>query len=131
MINEDEVNRKVAKRELICIGCPVGCPLEVELDNGVVTKVSGNTCKIGETYAQKECTNPTRIVTSSVAVEGGVEVMVSVKTERDIPKEKIFECVKCLKNVVVKAPVHIGDIVVKDIAGTGVNIIATKEVSKK
>ena len=131
MINEDEVNRKVAKRELICIGCPVGCLLEVELENGIVTKVSGNTCKIGETYAQKECTNPTRIVTSSVAVEGGVEVMVSVKTERDIPKEKIFECVRGLKNVVVKAPVHIGDIVVKDIAGTGVNVIATKEVAKR
>lgn len=120
----------MAKREIICIGCPVGCPLEVEIENGAVTRVSGNTCKIGETYAQKECTNPTRIVTSSVTVEGGIEVLVSVKTERDIPKGKIFECMRALKNVVIKAPVHIGDIVVKDIVGTGVNIIATKEVPK-
>ena len=120
----------MAKREMICIVCPVGCPLEVEIENDVVTKVTGNTCKIGETYAQKECTNPTRIVTSSVVVQDGVEAVVSVKTERDIPKGKIFECVRALKNVVVKAPVHIGDVIVKDIAGTGVNVIATKEVPK-
>lgn len=120
----------MAKREIICIGCPVGCPLEVEIENGVVTKVSGNTCKKGESYAQKECTNPTRIVTSSVTVEDGVEVTVSVKTESDIPKGKIFECMRALKNVVVKAPIHIGDVILKDVAGTGVNIIATKEVPK-
>lgn len=121
----------MVKREIICIGCPMGCVLTVELENGIVTKVSGNSCKIGESYAQKECTNPTRIVTSCVEVEGGVEVLVSVKTERAIPKEKLFECMKGLKNVVVKAPVHIGDIIVKDIAETGVNIIATKEVPRK
>ena len=120
----------MAKKEIICIGCPVGCPLEVEIENGVVTKVTGNICKRGESYAQKECTNPTRIVTSSVVVQDGVEAVVSVKTERDIPKGKIFECVRALKNVVIKAPVHIGDVIVKDIAGTGVNMIATKEVAK-
>jgi CxxC motif-containing protein len=130
LFSKDEVNRKVAKREIICIGCPVGCPLEVEIENDVVTKVTGNTCKRGETYAQKECTNPTRIVTSSVVVADGIEAVVSVKTERDIPKGKIFECMRALKNVVVKAPVHIGDVIVKNIVGTGVNIIATKEVPK-
>lgn len=116
------------KRELVCIGCPVGCSLEVEINNSEVTKVSGNTCKRGEAYAQKECTNPTRIVTSSVNVEGGLEAVVPVKTESDIPKGKIFDCVKELKNVVIKAPVHIGDVIVENIAETGVKIIATKEV---
>ena len=117
-------------REIICIGCPVGCPLEVEIENGVVTKVTGNTCKIGEGYAQKECTNPMRIVTSSVVVEDGIEAVVSVKTERDIPKGKIFACMRALKNVVVKAPVHIGDIILKDIVGTGLKMIPTKKVPK-
>lgn len=117
-------------RELTCIGCPMGCPLEVEMENGKVTKVTGNTCKRGEIYAQKECTNPTRILTSSVGVKGGIESVVPVKTEKDVPKEKIFQCMKDLKNVVVQAPVHIGDIVLKNISGTGVNIIATKEVKK-
>lgn len=116
-------------RELICIGCPMGCPLTVEMNNGEVVNVSGNTCKRGDVYARKEVTNPTRIVTSSVIVEGGNLAAVSVKTKEDIPKGKIFDCMKALKGVKVQAPVHIGDVIVKDVAGTGVDMIATKEIS--
>ena len=116
------------KIELTCINCPMGCPLVVTMDNGEVKEVAGNTCKRGEIYGRKEVTNPTRIVTSSVEVTGGSATRVSVKTREDIPKDMIFECVKALKNVSVKAPVHIGDIIVSDVAGTGVDIIATKEV---
>ncbi len=115
-------------RELTCIGCPMGCALTVELDGGEVVSVTGNTCKRGEDYAKKEVTNPTRIVTSSVVVTGGTLSAVSVKTQYDIPKDKIFDCVKALKEVVVKAPVHIGDVVLTDVAGTGVDVIATKNV---
>jgi CxxC motif-containing protein len=120
----------VENREIICIGCPMGCPLDVVMKNGKVVKVNGNSCKRGEVYAQKECTNPTRILTSSVGVKDGVEAVVSVKTERDIPKEKILQCMKELKNIVVKAPIHMGDIIVKNVFGTGIDIIATKEVEK-
>lgn len=116
------------RMDLICIGCPMGCNLEVEIDGKEVTKVTGNICPRGIAYAQKECTNPTRIVTSSVLVEGGELTVVSVKTEKDIPKDKVFECVKALKEIVIKAPVNIGDIVLENFAGTGVNIVATKEV---
>jgi len=115
-------------RELTCIGCPMGCALTVELDGNEVVSVTGNTCKRGEDYAKKEVTNPTRIVTSSVVVTGGTLAAVSVKTQYDIPKGKIFDCVKALKEVVVKAPVHIGDVVLADVAGTGVDVIATKNV---
>lgn len=115
-------------RELTCIGCPMGCALTVELDGNEVVSVSGNTCKRGEDYAKKEVTNPTRIVTSSVAVTGGTLAAVSVKTKEDIPKGKIFDCVKALKEVKVAAPVHIGDVVLADVAGTGVDVIATKNV---
>ena len=73
-------------------------------------------------------TNPTRIVTSTVRVSGGDADMVSVKTKEDIPKGKIFECVKALKSVEVPSPVHIGEVLVKDVAGTGVDIVATKNV---
>ena len=117
-------------RELTCIGCPMGCLLEVTLEDGKVVDVKGNTCLRGKTYAEKECTNPTRIVTSSVKVKDGEIAAVSVKTEADIPKNAIFKCVDELRGVVVPAPVKVGDIVVKDIAGTGVNIIATKTVAK-
>lgn len=114
-------------RELTCIGCPMGCALTVKLEDGKVVSVSGNTCKQGDIYAHKEVTNPTRIVTSSVPVEGSSqEVMISVKTEHDIPKDKIFACMRALKDVKAQAPVHIGDVIVENIADTGVNIIATK-----
>ena len=113
---------------LICIGCPLGCPLTVEMEGEAVKSVSGNTCPRGDAYARKEMTNPTRIVTSTVRVAGGRLAMVSVKTASDIPKGKIFDCVKALKDVEVKAPVKIGDVIVENVAGTGVNIIATKNV---
>ena len=118
----------MTKRDLTCIGCPMGCPLVVELKDGEVVSVSGNTCPRGDVYARKEVTNPTRIVTSSVRVEGGQLAAVSVKTREDIPKCKIFDVAKALKEVTVKAPVHIGDVIIKNVATTGVDIVATKNV---
>ena len=114
-------------RNLTCIVCPMGCLLTVTEDADGL-HVSGNTCPRGDAYARKEMTNPTRIVTSTVRVAGGRLAMVSVKTASDIPKGKIFDCVKALKDVEVKAPVKIGDVIVENVAGTGVNIIATKNV---
>lgn len=119
------------KRELICINCPLGCPLTVELDGTEVVKVSGNTCPRGAAYAKKEVTDPTRIVTSIVRVEGGKSEMVSVKTQKDIPKDKIFDCIKALKGVTVEAPIFIGEVIVANAAGTGVDFIATKNVLKR
>ena len=116
------------KRELTCIGCPLGCSITVTLENGEIKDVAGYTCKRGHDYARKEVTNPTRIVTSTVCVRGGSIPMVSVKTAQDIPKEKIFEIMKYINALTVTAPVHIGDVLLKDIAGTGVDLIATKEV---
>ena len=114
-------------RELICINCPLGCPLTVTLEDGVVTSVSGNTCKRGELYGRKEVTDPTRIVTSSVPVDGSdIERMVSVKTERDIPKDRIFDVMAEIRQSRATAPVEIGDIIVPDVCETGVNVVATK-----
>lgn len=116
------------EKNLTCINCPIGCSLTVRMEGEQVIKVSGNTCKRGEIYARKEVTNPTRIVTSTVKVVNGKSDMVSVKTKEDIPKGKIFDCVRALKNVQVEAPVRIGDVIVKDIADTGVKVVATKNV---
>lgn len=115
-------------RELTCIGCPMGCALTVQTDGAEIISVTGNTCKRGADYAKKEVTNPTRIVTSTVAVTGGVLAAVSVKTRTDIPKDKIFDCVKALKEIKTVAPVYIGDVILADVAGTGVDVIATKNV---
>lgn len=106
----------------------MGCVLTIEMDGSEVISVSGNTCKRGDTYGRKEVTDPTRIVTSTVKVIDSKEQMVSVKTKQDIPKGKISECIKALKNVQVNAPVRIGDVIVADVVGTGVDIVATKNV---
>ena len=116
-------------RELICINCPLGCGLTVTVKDGEAIKVEGNTCPKGEAYGKKEVTDPTRIVTSTVRVLGGVLPVVSVKTASDIPKEKIMDCARVLKNVKIQAPVAAGDVVLEDVCGTGVSVIATKNVS--
>ena len=117
------------RRELICIGCPMGCQLTAEVENGAVTAVSGNTCPRGDAYARKEVTAPTRIVTSTVRVTGGTLAMVSCKTRSDIPKGKIFDVVRALKDVEVPAPITIGQVLAENVAGTGVDIIATKNIA--
>ena len=114
-------------RNLTCIGCPLGCAITVTIDDEAIS-ITGNTCKRGADYAAKEVTHPTRIVTSTVCVEGGSIPMVSVKTEHDIPKENIMEVMNDINTVTVKAPVHIGDVVLKDVAKTGVDVVATKEI---
>lgn len=115
-------------RNLICIGCPIGCDMEVTLEEGKVTEVKGNTCVRGKNYAEKECTNPTRIVTTSVRVLGGTIDSVSVKTQSDIPKNKIMQCMEELKGITVSAPVKAGEVIIQNVADTGVSIISTKTV---
>ena len=115
-------------RNLTCIGCPMGCPLTVKLEDTEVISIEGNSCTRGAVYGKKEVTNPTRIVTTTVRVSGGTEPVVSVKTKEDIPKDKIFACIRAMKEITVPAPVHNGDVVLHDAAHTGVDVIATKNV---
>lgn len=119
---------EIETRELICIGCPLGCPLTVEMKGTEVVSVTGNTCPNGDRYARKEVTDPRRTVTSTVRVLGGILPVVSVKTAQDIPKNKIFDCMQELATIRVKAPVQEGDVIVSNIADTGVPVIATKEI---
>ena len=117
-------------RTLTCIGCPMGCLVTVTLDGGEILSVTGHTCKRGEIYAKKEVTDPTRIVTSTVRVSGGVKERVSCKTREDIPKDKIFAVMEEINRVTVPAPIGIGDILIENAASTGVAIIATANVQK-
>lgn len=119
------------ERQLTCIGCPMGCQLQVLMDGKEVQSVTGNTCKRGEIYARKEVTDPTRIVTTTVRVLGGAVPVVSCKTGADIPKDRIFDCCHQLRDLEVKAPVRMGDILLKDICGTGVNLVATSEAAAR
>ena len=115
--------------ELICIVCPKGCHLKVDEENGYA--VTGNSCEKGAAYGKKELTNPTRVVTSTVRVEGGDKRRVSVKTNRDIPKGKMMEAAALLDSVMLTAPVHIGDVVLENILDTGADFVATGMVAEK
>lgn len=114
-------------RNMICIGCPMGCELTVEVENGKAVSVSGNSCAVGKRYAQTEVSAPTRMVTTTAIAENGTPI--PVKTAAPVPKGKIFDVVAAIKSVRVSLPVSIGDVIVKDAAGTGIEIVATKKVS--
>ena len=111
---------------LTCIGCPMGCQLTAELQNGAVTSVSGNTCKRGEDYARKECVAPMRTVTGTVRLADGR--ILPVRTAADVPKEKVFDVAAAWGAVHPAAPLAIGDVVIANVCDTGVDVVATKNV---
>lgn len=116
------------KRELTCIGCPMGCALTVTLDAGTVTSVEGNICKRGDEYARREVIAPTRMLTTTVPVLGGERATVAVKTRGEVPKALLLDCARALRDTKLTAPIKAGDIICPNILGTGIDVIAVKEV---
>ncbi|WXR60384.1 DUF1667 domain-containing protein [Peptostreptococcaceae bacterium AGR-M142] len=116
------------KKDLVCIVCPRGCRLTLVEDKASEKgyKVEGNICKRGVDYAIKEVTNPTRVITTTVVIENALLNRLPVKTLGEVPKEKIFECMKEIDKVRVNAPVNVGDVIIKDICNTGVDIVSSK-----
>lgn len=121
--------------ELTCISCPLGCLLKVETDGeGNALSVSGNTCKRGEEYGRREVSHPVRTVTSTVRTAGAGSdkaPVVSVRTKGDIPKDKIFAVMEEIRRAKAQLPVKTGDVIVADIAGTGVDLIATRNLGQE
>ena len=113
-------------KELTCIICPRGCHLTIDDQ----LNVTGNFCPRGEKYAKEEITNPKRTLTSTVKCDSSIFPVVPVKTVPAIPKDKIFDCMEVVNKTFVNVPVHIGDIIVEDICGTGCNLVATRELLK-
>ena len=111
-------------RELTCIVCPRGCDLTVTIEDGRVISVGGNGCRRGVTYAENECTHPVRTVTSTMACENGA--VVAVKTDKPIPRELVFDCMKAINGA--KAPIgtRIGDVLIANVLGTDANVVATQ-----
>lgn len=120
----------VETKQLNCINCPMGCLLTVTLEDGKVVKVEGNTCPRGETYAHQELTDPQRMLTSTVRVEGGALPLLPVVSKSTLPKGRIMDCAEALRSVAVQAPVKTGDVIVSDILGLGVDIIASRDMEK-
>ncbi|SEH60785.1 MULTISPECIES: DUF1667 domain-containing protein [Atopobiaceae] len=113
-------------RELTCIRCPRGCHLVARLSGTEVASVGGNACPRGDAYARKELTNPTRVVTSTVRVAGRTPApMLPVKTAQDVPKDLVRDVMEALASVRVSPPVRMGQVVLADVCGTGVDVVAT------
>ena len=112
---------------ITCINCPVGCRMTVQVENGEVVSVTGNSCKRGITYAAQERVAPMRMVTAVVPVAGR-QMPVIVKTRSPIPKGKIRECMRTVMALRVTPPVRMGDVIAPNVCDTGVDVVATKTV---
>ena len=115
-------------KELTCIVCPMGCTLRVTMDGGKFVSVTGNSCPRGAKYAETEMTAPRRVLTSTVRVSGGRLPLCPVRTKGDIPKELLFDAMRQLDTLCVQAPVSIGQVLVEDLCGAGIPVIATRNI---
>lgn len=118
------------KKEMICIICPLGCNLFVNYTLKSIQNVEGNRCKLGLEYAEKEIFNPERTLTTTVRVKHGHLPLVSVKSEKPLPKERLFEAMNFLAKIEVEAPIRIGDKIISNLFDIGVDVVATKNIEK-
>lgn len=111
----------------LCIGCPLGCRLEVEDDeDGEIVEVRGFSCRKGKVFAEREHTDPRRMVTTTVNVTGGRWPRLPVRTVVEVPVDRVWDVVAELGEVVMEAPVVMGDVITDDAAGTGVAVVASR-----
>ncbi|MBC7261873.1 MAG: DUF1667 domain-containing protein [Anaerolineae bacterium] len=119
------------KVSLICITCPMGCRLDVTLEGGKVVSVEGQACKRGLAYAQHEITDPRRVVTTTVRVKNGLHPLLPVYTERPFPKSQIFPLLQELRQITVTAPVRMGQVILANALGTGINVLASRDMPEQ
>ncbi len=125
---------KMRVEQMTCIICPMGCSMEITLlDDGCekkVLSVKDNSCPRGEQYAVKEIRFPTRTLTTTVAVVNGMQSLVPVKTVSEIPKNLLFSAMEILRRIKIEAPVKRGQIILRDLLGTSIDVIACTDVEK-
>lgn len=118
------------KQILTCIICPVGCRLEASIDDDKIINVTGNKCSRGITYAQNELTNPLRSLTSTIRIKGGEIKLLPVKTNGGVSKHLLMDIMSVINKLIVEAPIELGQVIVPNILGTGVDIVSTRPVNK-
>jgi CxxC motif-containing protein len=116
---------------MICVNCPVGCDIKVAVRDGEVVAVEGNSCPRALAFAKKEISNPVRVFATTVRVEGGKLPVCPVRSRGPVPKDKVFEISREVARHVVKAPVEIGQVILPDVCGTGVDIIASRSLEAR
>ena len=130
MIAVDDQAHDAAVSHYLCIGCPLGCRLEVEELGGGNVEVRGQSCKKGEVFGKQEHLDPRRVVTTTVAVEGGVWPRLPVKTGGEVPKGAVIAVCRLLHGLNLEAPVAIGQVIAADVLGTGVDVVASRDLPR-
>jgi len=120
----------VEKKHFTCVTCPVGCEIDVELRDGEVLSMTGNRCAKGKDFVQQELEEPMRVLTTTVPIDGSKWAMLPVRTDKSIPRRLFFKVMRQLAGIELQAPVKVSDVIVKDVAGTGANIIATRSMNR-
>ncbi len=116
------------EKSFICTACPMGCKLIVRLEGNEVVQVLGHRCRRGENYGSQEATEPKRMLATTVRAHGGIHPLLPVYTSGEVPKAKMREILAILRKVDITCPVKMGDVILKDIAGTGVDILASRDL---
>ena len=119
------------EKEIICTVCPMGCSIRVSGEGERIDSIEGFSCPRGEKYGRSEFAHPVRLLTSTVRIEGAAEPLLPVRSSAPLPKELLFSCMDVLRNVTVQAPVRLHDVIVKNILGTGVDIISSDAADAK
>lgn len=115
-------------KRLTCIECPAGCSIDVLMENGEIKIIQGNKCVKGEEYARTEVEDPRRLLTTTVKASGLPVRMVPVRTDRGVPRKKIFDAMKEISKLCIKEPVRSGDVIADDLLGMGIKLISTRTI---
>ena len=121
----------VETRHFTCVTCPVGCEMDVEVKDREVLSIEGNRCAKGEEFVLQELREPMRILTTTVRIRGAKWAMLPVRTDKPIPKRLFFQVVNELADLELQAPVKVSDVIIKDIADTGANVIAARNMRQQ
>lgn len=115
-------------KHFTCVICPIGCEIDVQLEDGNVVSTEGNKCAKSEEFVLQELKEPMRILTTTIRIRGAKWAMLPVRTDEPIPKRLLFKVIEELANIEMQAPVKVSDVIIGDIAGTGANIVATRNM---
>lgn len=118
-------------KHFTCVICPIGCEIDVQLEDGNVVSTEGNKCAKSEEFVLQELKEPMRILTTTIRIRGAKWAMLPVRTDEPIPKRLLFRVIKELANIEMQAPVKVSDVIIGDIAGTGANIVATRNMKRE
>ncbi len=120
----------VEKKHFTCVICPLGCEIDVELQNGDVVSINGSKCQKGKEFVLQELEEAMRILTTTVPIQGAKWAMLPVRTDKPIPKRLLPKVIEQLADIELQAPVKMYDVIVKDVAGTDANIVATRNMKR-